>query len=235
MTYAISSSLLARFPQFQRGVIIAQNVDNTGECPELLATLEQQISIIEDEECALMDPRLLAWDQTYETLGLNPRKDTPSICFLIKQIKKGKRPKHISPLVDCFNTISLKYRLPCGGDDLGVLRGGDLLLDFATGAESFTPLFRPEVTEHPEAGEVIYVTPLTNRVMCRRWNWRNGYFSRITSTTSDVVINLDGLIPPVTKDFLTAATEELAEMVARFCGAAVRTATLNSDTPIMTL
>ena len=63
-----------------------------------------------------------------------------------------------------FNCISLKYLLPCGGDDLNVIEG-DLRLGIADGTENYVPLGQPDVLEHPQPGEVIYYDTATRR-MC---------------------------------------------------------------------
>ena len=67
-------------------------------------------------------------------------------------------------------------------------------------------------------GEVIYVDD--NKVMCRRWNWRQGDQTKLTPATTNVAINVDCL-PPVSKDEAKAITAELADLVREFCGGKV--------------
>jgi len=106
--------------------------------------------------------------------------------------------------------------VPSGGDDLGSVEG-DLRLILAKGDEPFTPL-GSEAVEHPPAGEVIYFD--NAKVMCRRWNWRQGDHTKLSPATSNVAINVDCL-PPVSKDEAKAITGELAELVREFCGGEV--------------
>ena len=91
-----------------------------------------------------------------------------------------------------MNINSIRDAIPVGGDD--VMRAGSSLeLGYANGSENFTPLGNPDITEQPVAGEVIYVVPESNEVMCRRWNWRNGHKTRIAENTQAIVMNIDGL------------------------------------------
>jgi hypothetical protein len=74
-------------------------------------------------------------------------------------------------LVALFNYFSIKHTVTSGGDDLDKV-DGQLMLTLARGTEPYTPFNSPEVLEHPDPGEVIYVD--NSIVMCRRWNWRQG-------------------------------------------------------------
>ena len=52
---------------------------------------------------------------------------------------KGKPVGHITPAVDIYNTISLTYALPVGGEDLHAIEG-DLRLKVTDGGDAFLPL-----------------------------------------------------------------------------------------------
>jgi len=90
-----------------------------------------------------------------------------------------------------------------------------LWLCFAQGSENFTPFGTNEI-EHPEPGEVIYLSGKT--VLCRRWTWRQAEFTKLTRATTHVAINVDGL-PPVTRGEVEMICEELATQVRMFCAA----------------
>lgn len=64
----------------------------------------------------------------------------------------------INPAVDTYNTVSVRHALPAGAFDLDRV-AGDVVIRYADGTESFTPLGEPDTIEHPNAGEVIYTTP----------------------------------------------------------------------------
>lgn len=231
MIYEVESRVFELFPTFRRGVILATDVDNGSPNATVERLLSDTISGVPGAPTSIEQQRVDAWNAAYERLGVDPRKVTPSVSFLLNQVRRGRPPKSINTLVNLFNAMSLKMVIPCGGDDLAAIEGGDLRLGFATGKETFAPLFKPDAGENPLPGELIYFTPQTGRVLCRRWTWRNSDFSKLTSKTRTTVINLDFMIPPLTEVEVDGATEDLANMVRDFCGGTVKTHVLSSDTP----
>lgn len=219
MKFCIEESVFQMFPQFCRGIVVASGIDNSRNCPEIEKLLsEQQETLRQDPGVDLAThPRLLIWKEAYRRFGSNPNKFTPSIVFLAKQVKSGKLVRSISPAVDAFNVISIKYLIPCGGDDMGTV-DGDVTLGRAVSDETFAPIFKPEEAEHPDPGEVIYVNRRTKRVLCRRWNWRNADFSKITPGTRILSINVDGMMPAISRREIEEAAEELRQLLLRYCG-----------------
>jgi DNA/RNA-binding domain of Phe-tRNA-synthetase-like protein len=219
MLFRIEEPVFQMFPQFCRGIVAAAGIDNSRPSPELEALLrEQEEKMRQDPAIDLaMNPRLQVWKDAYRQFGSNPNKFTPSIVFLAKQVKSGKPVRSISPAVDAFNIISLKHIIPCGGDDMGSVEG-DVTLGRAASDETFAPIFKPEEIEHPEPGEVIYVNRLTKKVLCRRWNWRNADFSKLAPETRNLGINVDGMMPSISRSEIEEAAEELKELLLRHCG-----------------
>ncbi len=219
MRFCVEEAVFRIFPQFCRGIVMAAGIDNSRPAPELEALLrEQEERVRQDPQVdPATHPRLLAWKDAYRQLGSNPNKFTPSIVFLAKQVKSGKQVRSISPAVDAFNLISIQHLIPCGGDDMNTVEE-DLTLGRAAADETFAPIFKPEEIEHPDAGEIIYVNRKTKRVLCRRWNWRNGDFSKITPETKNVAINVDGMMPTISRQEIEQAAEGLKDLLARFCG-----------------
>lgn len=229
-TYTVEPAIFEIFPAFRRGVVVATGIDNSSANPETARLLTEAASRANPEP-----EKIEVWNEAYRKFGADPDKHTPSIRFLFQQIQKGKPPRSISKVVDLFNIISLRWAAPCGGDDLASLEGGDLLLGIARGDETFAPLFKPAAVEHPSAGEVIYYTPQTRRVLCRRWTWRNADFSKIAPGTKAVAINVDMMMPPFTAADLDSALGDLAEMLRRFCGGEVRAHVLQPSSPSFSL
>ena len=145
---------------------------------------------------------------------------------LIKRIQKGGGFPFINSVVALFNYISIKYLVPCGGDDLKTIKG-NLRLGFAKGNEIFIPLGEDK-SESPEIGEIIYFDDQNLSVMCRRWNWRNGDFSKITENTKKMVINIDG-IGLADRKLIEEARDELAGLLIKHCGAKLKTDCLDRD------
>jgi DNA/RNA-binding domain of Phe-tRNA-synthetase-like protein len=232
MLFRIEEGVFQMFPQFCRGIVVAAGIDNSQPSPELEALLrEQEAKMRQDPAIDLAThPRLQVWKDAYRQFGSNPNKFTPSIVFLAKQVKSGKPVRSISPAVDAFNIISLKHIIPCGGDDMDSVVG-DVTLGRAASDETFAPIFKPEEVEHPEPGEVIYVNRLTKKVLCRRWNWRNADFSKLAPETRNLGINVDGMMPSISRLEIEEAAEELKELLLRYCGGRIAVYYLDAQNP----
>ncbi|MEI6310611.1 MAG: phenylalanine--tRNA ligase beta subunit-related protein [bacterium] len=223
----IETEVWEKYPSFRRGILLVRKMRNPLAEDEVAQLLEQErIRRMSGE--TLQDSAVLAWDEMHRRFGSNPNKFPPSLKSLLKRVGKGDQLPFINTVVALFNVVSLKYLLPCGGDDLAAI-GGDLCLGLAKGDERFLPLGGSE-EEHPLPGEVIYYDGASRQVMCRRWNWRNGDFSKITERSEGVVINIDGaeIVPTAV---LLAARDELAGWLERICSAEVETKLLTRTHP----
>lgn len=215
----VSREVLAKFPSYIRGVVVARGVNNSGEHEKLLQLLRKVEQDATRDESLLeikSHPGIASWRQAYADFGVNPNKFYSSIESLGRRARRGDQLPYINTLVALFNYFSLKHMVPSGGDDLDRV-DGNLCLTLAKGDEPFTP-FNSEVIEYPAAGEVVYVD--NSKVMCRCWNWRQGDQTKLTPATANVAINVDCL-PPVSRDKAEAITKELADLVREFCGGTV--------------
>lgn len=215
----VSREVLAKFPSYIRGVVVARGVNNGGQHEKLLQLLRKVEQDATRDESLLeikSHPRIASWRQAYSDFGVNPKKFYSSIESLARRARRGDQLPYINTLVALFNYFSLKHMVPSGGDDLDRV-DGNLCLTLAKGDEPFTP-FNSEVIEYPAPGEIVYVD--NSKVMCRCWNWRQGDQTKLTPTTANVAINVDCL-PPVSRDKAEAITKELADLVREFCGGTV--------------
>lgn len=221
--------VFADFPDFRRGIVFADGLDNEGPSPELEALLRKAIETRAAGPVDLAaDPRVLAWTEAHRKFGSNPNKFPPAHLSLLKRVQKpDARVPFISKVVAVMNICSLDAVTPVGGDHV---EQGRLELRRADGSERFTPLGEPQTVEHPVAGEVIYVVAETGEVMCRRWNWRNGHATRITEQTRRIIMNIDGMGPGCESN-VVAARDRVAELLARHCGATVGTGLLSPGQP----
>ena len=227
----VDSQCFKKFPSFRRGIVVARNMNNRGAFTQLESLLSEAIANAATDPIDLTtDPRAAAWNDTYRELGCNPKKFPPAHLALLKRVQKpGAAIPFINKAVAIMNDNSIRGVLPVGGDDLH--RAGETLeLRFADGREDFTPLFDPEKTEHPEPREIIYVVAETREVMCRRWNWRNGFKTRITDETQAMVMNIDGLGEDSEKRAISVR-DRVARMLEEYCEAEVETALLKPSEP----
>lgn len=221
----IDEKIFNKYPDFNRGIIIVNNIDNLQDNRKISELLESEIKNKTGQNL-LEHEFVKAWDWVYESFGSNPNKFPPSMKSLTKRIDRGGNIPFINSVVALFNYISIKYLIPCGGDDIEKIEG-NLKLGFASGNELFTPLGGGQ-NESPELGEVIYYDDKTLNVMCRRWNWRNGDFTKIAPETKKIVINLDG-IDPVPRSLIVQARDELTDLLAGYCQAEIATDLISAD------
>lgn len=221
----VDKEVFEKYPQFVRGIIIVNDINNRSENEEVKTLLNQEIKNKAGQDLIQHD-YIKAWSKAHEEFGSNPNKFPPSIKSLIKRLQKGGEIPFINSVVALFNYISIKYLIPCGGDDVRKIEG-NLRLGLAKGNENFIPLGVND-KEMPEPGEIIYFDDKTLNVMCRRWNWRNGDFTKITSETKKIVINLDG-IHPIPQNLIETARDELAALLTKHCQAKVTTDLISKD------
>jgi len=220
----IEDQVFQMFPNFKRGLVIVEDMQNHGSHAEIEEMLENQRAL--RQNCPLDHDFIMAWEEMHRKFGSNPNKFPPSIKSLIKRAQRGDRIPFINSAVALFNYISLKYLLPCGGDDVDTIKG-NLRLGMARGNEVFIPLGGSE-SEHPAPGEIIYYDDQTQNVMCRKWNWRNGDFSKILESTRKVVINVDGA-ERVPESTVVEARDELANLLGQKCNAKLSVSLLNFE------
>lgn len=227
----VHEEIFNTFPSFRRGIVVARQMDNKGSETRLESLLNAAVVNAALNPIDLAnDPKVVAWVETYRELGVNPKKFPPAHLALLKRVQKpGVSIPFISKTVAIMNENSIRGALPVGGDDLD-RAGNTLELCFAKGDETFTAISKPDKTEHPNAGEVIYRVAETNQVMCRRWNWRNGFQTRITEETQAIVMNIDGLGED-SEERAIAIRDRVASMLEQYCKAKTETALLTPSEP----
>jgi DNA/RNA-binding domain of Phe-tRNA-synthetase-like protein len=232
-SYSISPEVFTRFPGYVRGVVIAYEVTNGASPPELVRMLreaEESVRARATIEQIAEEPRIKAWRDAYRAFGAKPAEFRSSVEAMARRALRGDELPAINALVDIGNVISLRHLIPAGGHAIDVLKG-DIELRFATGDEEFVP-FGTNDLEHPLPGEVIFVEG--NEVLTRRWTWRQANHTLTLPETQAIEFNVDGL-PPVTKDEITEACREVAELIDIFCGGTSRIDYLTAETPRVSL
>ena len=136
-----------------------------------------------------------------------------SIEALLKRVSTGKGLGTINPLVDIYNSISLKYAMPCGGEDMDKFIG-DIRLTKATGDESFITL-GSDKSEPPYEGEIVYKDD--EGAICRCWNWRESVRTMLTEDTKNAFLCIELVDENREKDFENAL-KELSQLVEKNLG-----------------
>jgi DNA/RNA-binding domain of Phe-tRNA-synthetase-like protein len=155
-------------------------------------------------------PHVAAWREAYRAFGAKPQRTRNSLEALLRRAASGL--PRVNRLTDYYNAVSVLHQIPLGGEDLTRYAGPPRLIR-ATGDEPFdTMADGVAVTEHPEAGEVVWCDQAG--VTCRRWNWRQARRTQLSEDTSTALFILDAL-DPVTNEALQTAADDLAARLDR--------------------
>jgi DNA/RNA-binding domain of Phe-tRNA-synthetase-like protein len=226
--FVIESPFWSLFPSARIGVVIARGLDNTRNADAPAALLADAVAgaarVVGDADIATY-PVIAPWREAYRAFGVKPAKQRSSIENLLRSAVAG-HVRSINPLVDLYNTVSLRHLLPCGGEDLHAI-AGDIRLTRAAGGEHFVPLGSTE-PQPPQPGEVIYHDD--TGVICRAWNWREAERTKLTEGTTDAFLCIEAL-PPTDASALHAACVALAALVTEHLGGSATTAFLTMQEP----
>lgn len=220
------------FPEARIGIVVARGLDNTGNADAYAALLRGAVEVaaarVGEADIATY-PAIAPWREAYRAFGIKPAKQRSSIESLLRSAVAGNL-RSINPLVDLYNTVSLRHLLPCGGEDLAAV-AGDIRLTRATGGEDFVPLGSVE-PQPPQPGEVIYRDD--RGVICRAWNWREAERTKLTERTTDAFLCIEAL-PPTSTTMLAAACAGLASLVMEYLGGTASVHILDMRQPETTI
>ncbi len=226
--------VIGDYPAFQVAFAVIGGMVAPADCGP---GIEQLAATAEAEAIELMGGREVAdhieiqqWRGAYRQFGVKKTSYRNACEALLRRIKRGDGLPRVLPLVDLYNSLSIKYRIPVGADDLATLmpplafrhsRPGDGFRDLAGDPHSDDP---------PKPGEVVLADKA--HVLCRRWNWRQDARSRIQPTTRDATVVLQTLADDGAER-LTNAAEELAKHAREDLGATCAWAIANADATVV--
>lgn len=231
--YAIDTRVFERFPGYTRGVVLAFGVANSPSPSGLVAELraaEEELRGRISLDTIAEHPRIKSWREAYRAFGTRPSEFRSSIEALARRALRGELLPSINALVDIGTLLSLRHLAPVGGHAIDVL-AGNIALRPANGNEVFIPMGGGE-PETPLPGEIIFTEG--DRILTRRWTWRQSNHTLTELTTREIEFNVDAL-PPVHESEVEAICQEVATLVAQFCGGQCRYEVLNVSHPAMKL
>ena len=233
MRMQLSPEIVRGFAGYRRFVVVALGIDNQAGGERAAAFLEEQQERVRADR-KLEQPRevsrIAAWRQAFQSLGEDADVTPPSIQALVEGIKAGRSIGTHNTAVALLNAISLKYLLPCGGDDLDKVEG-NLALRPARGDELFVA-FDGNRVERPPKGEIVLADK--RKVLCRRWVWKQGVHTTIDAESINVAIDVD-VLPVIAEEEGRRAAEELAERIRELAGGEVSVHLLAEGQPAMEL
>jgi len=187
MKVKINQSILDRFGNVTIGVAVF-GLDVFSEkletyCSLNQAALKNQYSLSEFKDIE----HIKKWIAIFKTM--NAKKRESSVVFLTRYLLKHDSLFRKHPVVDLYNTISVKFGLPMGAYDISKLVG-QVELRQAVESEQFLELNGTE-TEETDANEVVYSDDAG--VFCRYWNDKDSDRTKITDDTKQFMFIFDGI------------------------------------------
>jgi DNA/RNA-binding domain of Phe-tRNA-synthetase-like protein len=219
------------FPQAAIHVLVVETIDNhvseekDAGYAELLANGKKEAGKFLVEETFSQNPVIEQWRNAFSQFKTK-KGARSSIEALLKRVSQDRDFYPINPLVDMYNSVSMKYAVPCGGEDLEAI-SGDLHLGQAAGGESFFPL-GAETDAPALPGEIIYFDE--EGAVCRCLNWREAQRTMLQETTKQAVLVIEA-INEEQNQRATQAMQELKELIAQHLGVEGKTYTATKEEP----
>ncbi|WP_138329664.1 B3/B4 domain-containing protein [Clostridium perfringens] len=214
--FIIEDDFWELFPNAKIGIITCNGINNTikdeNQYQDMLSQGEKEaLTHLPNEEFSSNEV-IKVWRDAFKKFKTK-KGARSSIEALLKRVSTGKGLGTINPLVDIYNFISLKYAMPCGGEDMDKFIG-DIRLTKATGDESFITL-GSDKSEPPYEGEIVYKDD--EGAICRCWNWRESVRTMLTEDTKNAFLCIELVDENREKDFENAL-KELSQLVEENLG-----------------
>ena len=193
--FVIENDFWSLFPNARIGVVICKDIDNTVSDKEqyaemILSAEKEALKYFQETEFSNNEV-IKVWREAFQKFKTK-KGARSSIEALLKRVHNGNHIGTINPLVDIYNSISLKYALPCGGEDIDKFVG-DIRLTKAAGNENFVTLGTDE-SAPPYEGEIVYKD--NEGAICRCWNWRESVRTMLTEDTKNAFLWQFGFLLP---------------------------------------
>jgi len=227
MFFSIQRELFDLLPDLTIGVAVAKGMDNSHPSPDIEQLLLQTIEKLKENfqaEKVQEHPRIKPWRTAFAKLGISGSKFPSSIESMVRRVLRGDPFPRINPLVNLYNSISLKYLVPMGGHDLDPLKG-DISLRFAEGWEPFTPMGGGEKITVPK-GELVYRD--AEEVLTRNWVWRQCEKDKTTQATKNLFIPID-VLGEVGREVAEEIIQDLSNLIPRYFGGSFFSTILNRE------
>lgn len=214
--FIIEDDFWELFPNAKIGIITCNGIDNTikdeNQYKDMISQGEKEaLTHLTNVEFSSNEV-IKVWRDAFKKFKTK-KGARSSIEALLKRVSTGKVLGTINPLVDIYNSISLKYAMPCGGEDMDKFVG-DIRLTKATGDESFITL-GSDKSEPPYEGEIVYKDD--EGAICRCWNWRESVRTMLTEDTKNAFLCIELVDENREKEFENAL-KELSQLVEENLG-----------------
>jgi DNA/RNA-binding domain of Phe-tRNA-synthetase-like protein len=231
--FIIEDDFWGLFPDARIGVVICKGIDNTAKDEEkykvpLLEAEKEAFKYLQNEEFSSNEV-VKVWRDAFQKFKTK-KGARSSIEALLKRVHNGNHLGTINPLVDIYNCISLRYAMPCGGEDIDTFVS-DIRLTKAVGDESFIT-YGTDKSEPPYEGEIVYKDG--EGAICRCWNWRESVRTMLTENTKNAFMCIE-LIDEKRAEEFEKALKELEKTVQQHLGGTCKASILDINNKEITI
>jgi len=231
MKVIVENEFWSLFPEAQISVLVVKGLDNTvdeSKDPYFKTLLDKGAKRAEDfisDDNFTQNDVIQEWRQAFSKFKTK-KGARSSIEALLKRVSQGREFNPINPLVDIYNSVSLSYAVPCGGEDVNKIVG-NLHLGQAKGGEPFFPLgAENDAPALPE--ELIYYDD--EGAVCRCLNWREAQRTMLTEKTKDAILVIEAINGEQSAR-AQAAMSELQTLIEEYFGVKGEITHLTLDNP----
>jgi DNA/RNA-binding domain of Phe-tRNA-synthetase-like protein len=230
------AELLPAFPDFRVALLVVRDlsIPPSGSPPIARILGETETALAAELVGATLAelPEIRCWREAYRAFGVKKTSYRSSVERLLRNLQRGEGLPRVNGLVDLYNAVSARRRMPVGADDLDRV-APPLAFRHARPGDSFIALGDPAAQpDPPKPGEVVYAD--AGKVLCRRWNWYQDARSAIRSETRSAVLTIQAL-EPASAARLESSAAELAHLLATHCGARAAWAIADRKRPTIAL
>jgi DNA/RNA-binding domain of Phe-tRNA-synthetase-like protein len=192
--FSVAPEVFALAPSYRRRTLFAMGSQASADerlIAEWLGDAVNAVRATYGSDDVPLNSTVAQWRSVFRDTGVNPGKFRSSLEATLRRAVDGQLKPLGLALVDVGTIATLRHLVPIGVHVLDELPLAELILAPASGREIFEPLEGP--VQAPEAGEIVY--KCEDRVLTRRWVWRQGRYGSVTTTSRMVAINIDLLAP----------------------------------------
>lgn len=240
MKVSVDKKIFEKFPDISEYIIVAKGINVETAASRLIIEESKKNQALLREEISKTGlvnmAKFQRWVEIYQQVlkeadgNKSFRKSvSPTHVALAKRISKGGDLPNINPLVNYYNSFSIRHQIPVGGEDLAGYYG-DVSLCFASGNETFMEI-GSKSSERVNRGEVVWKDGCS--VSCRMWGWRQCDRTKVTDSSRSVLFYFD-----IDRSLYGGAINELEQTVSEFAnglvkyfGATVETFILDQSNP----
>jgi len=150
----------------------------------------------------------------------------PSHVAMTKRILEGGKLPDINSIVNIYNSFSINYLTPFGGEDLDEVYG-DMKLTLAVGEETWIAIGSTK-SKPAFKGELVWKDD--KDITCRSWNWRQCDRTKLTDESKNGYFVMDGF--ESNKEIVIKVAQEFVDFVVEHLGGHGEVVVLTKDSPI---